>query len=254
MTGARRSLRLLPLVAALLLAWHREGHAEAVPVDLKLVLAIDVSESIDATEARLQREGYIAAFRDPEVLKAIQSGALRRIAITYFEWGESTHQKTLVDWTLLEDEASLHEVAQKLAEASYAPARWTSISGAIDFAVARLAENNFSAGRRAIDISGDGSNNHGRDVVQARDEAIAKGVTINGLPIVGDRLSRYGWPRSADVDYYYEHTVIGGPGAFIVVADGMHAFAAAILRKLVKEIAEAPSPRLVQIADASLSE
>jgi hypothetical protein len=219
-------------------------------VDLELVLAVDVSESVDAAEARLQREGYIAALTDPEIIQAVRSGPLRRIAITYFEWGESSHQRTLVDWTMVEDEAGLRQVARTLADASYLSARWTSISSAIDFAAARLAWSGFTGSRRAIDISGDGSNNHGRDVAQARDEAVAQGITINGLPIVGDRLSRYGWPRTADVDYYYENTVIGGPGAFVVIAEGTGSFAEAILRKLVKEISVAPTGPPVFLATA----
>lgn len=247
-------MRILHAAAVLLGVLATAAHAEGLPVDLQLVLAVDVSESIDANEARLQREAYIAAFRDPEVLNAIQSGSLRRIAVTYFEWGESTHQKTLVDWTMVENENSLQEVAQKLAESGYSPARWTSISGALDFGVRRFEESPFSSERRAIDISGDGSNNHGRDVALAREEALAKGLTINGLPIVGDRLSKYGWPRSADVDYYYENSVIGGPGAFVIAADSMHAFAEAILRKMVKEIAAIPAGLFVQIAEISYAE
>ena len=246
MRRRRAGFRLL-CALGLPLLWTA-AQAQDMPVDLELVLAVDVSESIDASEARLQREGYVAALSNPEVMEAIASGSLRRIALTYFEWGEATHQRTLVEWTLIENRESLRQVAQMLAEASYAPARWTSISGAIDFGVRRIESNSFAGSRRAIDISGDGSNNHGRDVVQARDEAVAKGITINGLPIVGERLSKYGWPRSADVDFYYEHTVIGGPGAFIVPAEGLGSFAEAILRKLVKEIAAQPADvRLAEV-------
>lgn len=250
MSRRRAGIRLL-CALSLPMLWTA-AQAQEVPVDLELVLAIDVSESIDANEARLQREGYIAALSNPEVMEAITSGSLRRIALTYFEWGEATHQRTLVEWTLIENREGLQQVAQSLAEASYAPARWTSISGAIDYGVRRIESNGFAGTRRAIDISGDGSNNHGRDVVQARDEAVAKGITVNGLPIIGERLSKYGWPRSADVDYYYENTVIGGPGAFIIPAEGPGSFAEAILRKLVKEIAAQPAH--IRLAGARVEE
>ena len=206
-------------------------------VDIELVLAVDVSRSIDGEEARLQREGYIAALLNPTVIGAIRSGFLGRIAVAYFEWAGYGHNKVIVDWTLVHDEVSAGAFAAKLAEAPLESARRTSISGAIDFAVPMFGANGYEGTRRVIDISGDGPNNLGRLVTGARDEAVAAGIAINGLPIVNDRPSMFGWPSQADVDLYYVNCVIGGPGAFVVIADGIGDFASAILKKMILEIA-----------------
>lgn len=216
-----------------------------VAVDLELILAVDVSRSIDVEEARFQREGYIAALLNPAVIRAIHSGYLGRIAATYIEWAGFGHNKVIVDWSVIEGEASARAFAAKLAQVPLESASRTSISGAIDYAAPAFAANGFDGGRRVIDISGDGPNNLGRLVSSARDAAVAKGITINGLPMINGRPGPSGWPRMPNLDLYYIGCVIGGPGAFIVVAQGIGDFASAILRKMILEIAGiAPANRL----------
>lgn len=237
------------LIAALLAAPCAPATAEDLPVDLELVLAVDISGSVDELEAQLQREGYIAALRHPHVIEAIQGGMFRRIALTYVEWAGDHYQRTMLDWTLLEDAAGAHGFADALAETPLMTAHWTSISGAIDYAAGLFESNRFEGVRRVIDISGDGYNNRGRRLELARDEAVAAGITINGLPIVNDRPNPWGGSPPKDLDLYYEERVIGGPGAFIVVAKDYTAFASAILSKLLLEIAGAtPSARALAAA------
>ena len=207
------------------------------PVDLELALAVDISRSIDAGEALLQRQGYIEAFRDPEVIRAIRSGMLRRIAVTYFEWAGMTVPEVVVGWTLIEDEASASAFAGALGRIAPNAARRTSISRAIDFALPLFEGNGVEGTRRVIDVSGDGPNNWGARVTQARDRAVAMGVTINGLPILDEGGGTYSNFNIPDLDLYYRDCVIGGPGAFIVVAADFTDFARAIRRKLILEIA-----------------
>ena len=213
-----------------------------VPVDLELVLAVDVSGSIDEVEARLQREGYVAAFRHPEVVQAIQGGMFGRVAVTYFEWANDEYQRLVADWTLLEDPPGILGFADALAEAPLSRGRWTSISGAIDYGSTLFDSNGFEGFRKVIDVSGDGYNNRGRPAERARDQAVAAGITVNGLPVVNDRPNPWGSPPAFDLDVYYEQRVIGGPGAFIVVAEDFTAFASAILSKLLLEIADSQMP------------
>jgi Protein of unknown function (DUF1194) len=229
--------RQAALIPGLLAAIGLPAAAADVPVDLELVLAVDISGSVDDIEARLQREGYIAALRHPHVIEAIQGGMFRRIALTYVEWAGDHYQRTMLDWTLIEDAAGAHGFADALAETPLMTAHWTSLSGAIDFAATRFENNGFDGFRRVIDVSGDGYNNRGRPVEWARNEAVAAGITINGLPIVNDRPNPWGGSPPRDLDRYFEEWVIGGPGAFIVVAEDYTAFASAILSKLLLEIA-----------------
>ncbi len=229
--------RALILAVVLVCAGQPAVSRAAEAVDLELVLAVDVSGSIDDEEARLQREGYIAAFRHPRVIQAIRSGYLGRIAVAYYEWAGFEHVKIIAGWTLVSDSASARVFASKLAEAPPETARRTAISEALIFAVPYFARNDFDGTRRVIDISGDGPNNWGPPVTEARDVAVAAGVTINGLPIVNGRPSRWGWPSMPNLDLYYRDCVIGGPGAFIVVANEFKDFSSAILRKLILEIA-----------------
>jgi hypothetical protein len=237
-------LARMALCAALLAPLPAQG-AE-IPVDLELVLAVDISGSVDRVEARLQREGYIAALRHPQVIEAIQGGMLGRIAVTYVEWANDHYQRTMLDWTLLEHAEHAFAFADALAETPLMTAAWTSLSGAIDYAATLFDDNGYDGVRRVVDISGDGYNNRGRFPELARDEAVAAGITINGLPIINDRPNRWGGRPPADLDLYFEERVIGGPGAFIVVADDYTAFASAILSKLLLEIAgEPPPPRTV---------
>lgn len=213
-----------------------------VAVDLELVLAVDVSLSVDAEEARLQRQGYVQAFRDPLVVEAIMDGILGRIAVAYFEWANAAHTQVVVDWVLIDSPASAARFADALSRRRPGPAHYTSISGAIDFGMLLFENNGFEGTRRVIDVSGDGPNNWGDLVDHARDRAVAEGVTINGLPILdigSGPFSRYNIP---DLDLYYRDCVIGGPAAFIVVAENFTAFASAIRRKLFLEIAGLSPP------------
>ncbi len=232
--------RILALLALLLTA----SPAAALPVDLELILAVDVSRSIDADEARLQREGYVQALTDPRVIQAIQSGNHGRIALCYVEWAAASLQFTLIGWTLIKDAASANAFAGKLAEMPIQAHSRTSISGAIDYSVKLFGRGGYEGERLVIDISGDGRNNDGRPAHLARNEAVARGIVINGLPIINDRPT-FGFPPDANLDIYYETDVIGGPGSFMVVARSFEQFGEAILSKLIREIAETPSaPRL----------
>jgi hypothetical protein len=239
----------ITLIAALLGISCVPAGAQDLEVDLELVLAVDISGSVDETEARLQREGYIAALRHPHVIQAIQSGPHGRIAVTYVEWAGDHYQRTMLDWSLIEDAADAQGFADALAETPFLSAHWTSLSGAIDYSASLFDHNGFAAVRRVIDVSGDGYNNRGRPVELARDEAVAAGLTINGLPIVNDRVNPWGGRPPVDLDLYFEHHVIGGPGAFMIVAEDYTAFASAIMSKLLLEIAgETPSPPVARAA------
>lgn len=216
---------------------HGAAAAQAVPVDLELAMGIDVSGSIDDDEARLQRSGYIAAFRHPAVIDAIAHGRHRRIAAAYYEWAGFGHMRIVADWTLIDGPAAAHAFADRLSLDPPQTAARTAIGDAIAFAVPFFQANAFIGTRRVIDLSGDGPNNWGGLVAVQRDQAVAAGVTINGLPIINDRPSRFGGPPMPDLDLYYRHCVIGGPGAFIVVANNFEDFGRAVRRKMILEIA-----------------
>ena len=240
-------------VAWLCLCLPGPGAAERA-VDLELVLAVDISRSMDLAEAALVRQGFVRALRHPEVVAAIERGPLGRIAVTYVEWGGDRYQRTRVGWAEVSDAASAAAFAAAVERSSVILVEWTSISGAIAFAARRFEDNGFHGERRIIDLSGDGPNNSGPYVNLVRDRAVEDGIVINGLPIINDRPNLYGYPPFPDLDLYYEDCVIGGPGAFMVVADGFTDFARAILRKLVTEIAgqvpRAPQPPLLWPAAA----
>jgi len=214
----------------------------AEAVDLELVLAVDVSGSVDPVEARLQRKGYADAFRDPRVIRAIAGGALGRIAVVYVEWAGVDFQGVAIDWTVIADAASAGAFADRIAQLAPRTWRWTSLSGAIDFSVPLFARNAYEAERKVIDISGDGRNNSGRPAAEARDDAVAQGIVINGLPIMNDR-ENFGSPPDPNLDVWYEANVIGGPGSFLVVAENFGTFSEAIVRKLLLEIALDPATR-----------
>lgn len=252
--------RLLSAAPLLLAGMISQAEARIdTAVDLELALAVDVSRSIDAEEARLQRRGYIAAFRDPEVIHAIRSGLLGRIAVTYFEWAGVDQPHIVAGWTLIDDDASAFAFAEELGRMAPGTARRTSISRAIEFALPLFDGNGFEGTRRVVDVSGDGPNNWGALVTTARNRAVAAGVTVNGLPILdhgGGMFSNFNIP---DLDLYYRDCVIGGPGAFVVVAADFTDFARAVRRKLVLEIAghgprKAPGlvpARAIEVARAS---
>jgi hypothetical protein len=224
-----------PLLCALMLALSIATPAAAqTAVDLQLVLAVDASGSVDQVRFELQKRGYVAAFRHARVLQAIRSGANQAIAVTMVQWTGPMMQVQVVGWTLIGDEETAAAFA---AAVERAPRQLfgggTSISGAIDHAVTLFPRSPFRGSRRVIDVSGDGSNNRGRPVTLARDEAVAAGIGINGLPILA---------LEPDLDRYYYDSVIGGPGAFVVAAKDYETFADAILKKLITEIASAVVP------------
>lgn len=236
---------LLGLASPLMVAALHAPQARAADrpeVDLELVLAIDISGSIDPDEAKLQREGYARAISDPLVVKAIRGGIHGRIAVTYFEWADSYTDNAVMEWRLIHDQASANAVSRHLLEYPIRTARRTSISGAIMNAMPRFAASPYKGMRRVLDISGDGPNNEGGLVTLARDRALAAGIVINGLPIMNGRPNGWGFPMLEDLDRYYEGCVIGGPGAFVVVAESFDTFFEAIRRKLILEIAAAPLP------------
>jgi len=219
------------------------AHAEAV--DILLVLAADVSRSIDEGEFDLQRKGYAAAISDPRVLRAIAGGPQHAIAVTFVEWSGATDQNVVVDWTVVRDEEGAGGVAAAILAAPRSFVGRTSISAAIDFAMERLAAAPVTGERRIIDISGDGTNNSGRGITEARDQAVAAGVTINGLAIVNTRANpgyAFHTQPPGGLPKYYEDNVIGGPGAFMLHVENFETFADAMTRKLVAEIAAASAP------------
>jgi hypothetical protein len=222
--------------------------ASATAVDLELVLAVDVSRSIDVDEFDLQRQGYARAIVNPSVLNAIKSGAIGAIAVAYVEWSGADQQKTVVDWTLIRDAASAQGFAAAILAAPRSFAAYTSISGAIDYSIRLFETEHFETQRQVIDVSGDGSNNSGRPVTQARDAAIEGGITINGLTIINDRPNPFSRPEPK-LDDYYRENVIGGAGAFVLIAADFSSFAEAILSKLIKEVANRPGePPRVRLA------
>jgi hypothetical protein len=222
------------------------AHAEDDQVDLLLVLAADISRSVDEKKFKLQRDGYAAALADPRVVRAMMAGPRGRIALCFIEWASNTEQIIVVDWTLVGSAAEAEDVAGRVRGAPRAFLGRTSISAAIDFAMAHLGRSAFQAPRRVIDVSGDGTNNSGRAVTEARDEAVAAGVTINGLVI----LSEVPLPTNpmhthppGGLTAYYENNVVGGPGAFVVEAESFEAFGQSLISKLIKEIASAGAVR-----------
>ena len=229
-------------LAAIGLALSAYSASATTAVDLELALAIDVSGSIDGEEANLQRAGYIAAFRNPRVIEAIRHGILGRIAVAYYEWAGFGHNKMIADWTVIHDRASALAFVERLHEPPPETARRTAIGQAIAFGIPLFDRNVVEGTRRVIDVSGDGPNNWGQSATVSRDFAVAAGITINGLPIVNDRPSRWGWPSIPNLDLYYRDCVIGGPGSFLVVANTFEDFSAAVLKKLILEIAGVSPP------------
>ena len=228
----RRSL--LAGSAALPFTVHAQQAPE--PVDVLLVLAVDVSRSIDEDEARLQREGYRNAVSDPRVMEAIRRGMIGAIGLAYVEWAGFEYQRLVLPWTRIANQAEADAWSSALAEAPRASLSWTSISGAIVFSRRTLAEAPFQGPRQVIDVSPDGVNNSGRPAELARDEAVAQGIVINGLPIINDRPT-FGRAPQIPLDQYFRQSVIGGAGSFMIVAEDFEAFGTAVRRKLNREIA-----------------
>lgn len=244
--GARISVALAAILTWLAAA---PGTAAQTPVDVELMLAVDVSYSMTDEELEIQRRGYAAALRDPAIWQAIQTGRLQRIALIYVEWAGTARRRIVAPWSLIESEADLEAVATTLDERRSAPMLRTSLSNVLDAAPTSFETNAFVASRRVIDISGDGPNNQGRPVTEARDALIAAGYTINGLPLV-TRKSRGFLPELDDLDLYYERCVIGGPLAFSIPVRSWREFFPAVRQKLVLEIAGVapppPEPRIIR--------
>lgn len=212
--------------------------SDMMEVDLELVLLVDVSRSMTERELEIQRQGYAAALLSNEVFAAVLSGPLQRIALTYVEW--SGTQDVIVDWRLLETRADLQEFSYALSSRFDPYLRRTSISEALMFGAAMIERNDFEGLRKVIDVSGDGPNNQGRPVLQARKEVLSKSITINGLPLMTREGMGSQWHLD-DLDLYYENCVTGGPGSFVIPVLDWPDFAEAVRRKLVLEIALAPS-------------
>ena len=234
----------LPLLLAIVLLaslWPVPACAEAIAVDLELVLAVDVSESMDPEEFAIQRAGYAAALRHPGFIHAVLSGPNGRIALSYFEWAGTVRPRSAVPWQVINGADSARAFAERLESLPVHVFRGTSISAALDFGITSIQTNGFDGARRVIDISGDGPNNFGGPVEQARDAAVGRGIVVNGLPIL-IRPS----PIFPAIDSYYAECVTGGAGSFVLPIRTTAEFATAIRRKLILEVSGAsPDPRVV---------
>jgi|SRR5215471_10885289 hypothetical protein len=239
MSQLRRAFIILTVAGALLGVSPTRA---AEPVDLLLVLASDVSRSVDSQKFQLQREGYAAALGNPRVIEAIQSGRRGRIGVMFLEWSGFGNQKVVIDWMLIDGPKAGQAFGDRLLESQRSFADRTSISGGIDAAVAQLARAPFSSERRTIDVSGDGTNNAGRDVNQARDEALAMGISINGLVILSETPLPWNPEHTnppGGLTKYYRDNVTGGPGSFVLEAKDFESFGEAIVKKMIAEIADA---------------
>lgn len=229
---------------------QRYSDKEATPsVDVELILAVDVSYSMDLDELAVQREGYAQAITSKEFMQALKNGPNGRISVTYFEWAASGDQKIIIPWRLIDGPESADAVAAEIMKTPIRRASRTSISGAIYFAMPLFDEDPYRGLKRVIDISGDGPNNNGSPVTTARDTAVNKGIVINGLPIMVKEPS-YSTMDIEDLDHYYEDCVIGGPGSFVVSIKSRDQFREAIRTKLLMEVAgRMPPRRIVPVAD-----
>jgi hypothetical protein len=222
---------------------------QAPSVDVELIIAVDVSYSMDLDELAVQREGYAQAIVSREFLQALKSLPNGKIAITYFEWAASSDQKIIIPWRVIDGPETADAVANEILKTPVRRASRTSISGAIYFAMPLFDENPYKGLRRVIDISGDGPNNNGAPIIGARDEALSKGIVINGLPIMVKEPS-YSTMDIDNLDWYYEDCVIGGPGSFVVSIKDRDKFKEAIRTKLLLEVAgRTPDQRTVPVAE-----
>jgi hypothetical protein len=231
----------LALLTLALLAPQAAG--DEIEVDLELVLAVDISFSMDAEEQRLQRDGHVAAIRHPEVIAAIRGGLHGRIAVTYMEWAGAATQNVVVPWMLIDGPETAEHFAETLAASPLRRARRTSISGALQYSRMLFESSGFLGLRRVVDVSGDGANNQGVPVTLVRDQLVEQGIVINGLAIMIKRGGFGGLFDLENLDDYFEDCVIGGPGAFVVRITEADEFATAIRRKMILEIAEG-EPRI----------
>jgi hypothetical protein len=214
----------------------------ATQVDLMLVLAVDVSRSVDEVEAELQRRGYVEAMTSQRVIDAILSGENRRIALCYTEWAGAHYQALVIDWSVIDSPAAARGFADKLAEAPRTSQSWTAVGAALAFAARRFETPDLESKRRVIDISGDGRTNDGPPAELVRDRLVAQGIVINGLPVMMNRTN-FGRPPDTGLDKYYEENVIGGPGSFMIPAESFDDFGRAVRSKLIREISSPSTPR-----------
>jgi hypothetical protein len=230
----------------LLMSLPAPARAQDSQVDLELILAVDVSRSMDALEQRVQRQGYIEAIKHPEVLAAIKSGMHGRIAVTYYEWAGPGSQQVVVPWTIVDGLDSAEAFARRIEPGLVIGRFGTSISASLAFGARLFDGNGFSSPRRVIDVSGDGPNNIGPPILPAREVVLKKGITINGLPIMLERsgVDPFSVPN---LDAYYRDCVVGGPGSFTLAVTAIDQFEIAIRRKLIQEIAAA-QPHVIPIA------
>jgi hypothetical protein len=240
-----RALRATLALVSMLLAAGLSAARAAEPVDLLLVLAADVSRSVDADKFQLQRAGYAAALSDRRVLETIQAGRHRRIGVLFMEWSGFGNQLVVIDWTMIDGSKAAQAFGDRLLESPRSFAGRTAISGGIDAAAAQFKRAPFTAERQTIDVSGDGTNNAGRDVTQARDEALNLGITINGLVILSDQPLPWNPEHTnppGGLAKYYRDNVAGGPGAFVLEAKDFNSFGQAIIKKMIAEIADSGAP------------
>ncbi len=233
-------MRLFALLLALSLPMAARA---AEPVDVALVLVSDVSRSVDDTEFKLEKEGYSAAFLDPRVQAAIKGGPIGAIAVAYVEFAGNYEVTTVVDWQIVNDPTSAQAFVDAMSQAPRSYWGRTSISAGVDHARHLLEESAFEAQRRVIDVAGDGTNNAGRDIEDARDDAVKSGITINGLAIINDHPVNYTYAHvqpPGGLTNWYAQNVIGGPGSFVVEVHSFQTFGEAITRKLLTEIATGP--------------
>ncbi|UVK40275.1 DUF1194 domain-containing protein [Mesorhizobium sp. AR10] len=216
--------------------------ADAIAVDVELVLAVDISQSMDENEFALQRAGYVAALRHPDFIKAVRSGSTGRIALTYFEWAGTIRDDAVIAWQVIDSSESANAFADKVEARPFRSFRGTSISGALAFGAMLFEATAFEGERSVIDISGDGPNNIGLPVAATRDAALAKGIVINGLPILISPS-----PTFSHLDRYYADCVIGGPGSFVLPIYAASEFTTAIRRKLILEVSGIADPTMVRI-------
>jgi hypothetical protein len=244
----RNVLRALLISALTALSPTGFSATDSTQVDVALVIAVDVSYSMDTDEQALQRDGYTAALTSRDFIEAVRKGPTGRIAVTYVEWAGENDQRVVVPWQLIDGPEAAGAFIDALKAIPPRRASRTSISGALKFSAELLEQSPHKALRRVIDVSGDGTNNQGRLVVPTRDDVVAKGITINGLPVMLKEANT-GFLDIPNLDEYYEDCVIGGPGAFVVPARGREQFVEAIRKKLLLEVAgltpELPKPRLM---------
>ena len=243
--GSNPAFRFLAICLSSLLgagAAGAQGAGGAMEVNLELVLAVDVSGSMDDEEHAVQRAGYVAAISHPDFVRAIGAGAYQRIALTYVEWAGSTLQATVMPWRIIDGQESARAFADDLAARPITYIRGTSISGALVYSTALFDNNGYDGFRKVIDVSGDGPNRTGIPVDVARDLAVERGIVINGLPIM-IRPSR----SFVSLDRYYADCVIGGPGAFVLPVKKAEEVAEAIRRKLILDIAARPGSPIVPV-------